>query len=213
MIDLSTLYFPAGIAIGIGAAAPIGPVNLLVIERTLTRHAGSALVLGFGGALGDSLFAIVAAFGLGAVSGLLHDHHAIIRLIGGIIMLGFAAVIWRSDPHLKDEGEPVPALRVALLTFGMTITNPATLLFFVGGFGAFGFVGIGHDTPDHRLHAAMVVAGVLTGSMLWWLFVTAVAKRLRGRVTDRHLVLLNHVTAGGLAVFGIGAIAAGMMSW
>ncbi len=212
-MDLSTLYFPAGVAIGLGSAAPIGPVNLLVIERTMTRNSASALVLGFGGAVGDALFATVAAFGLGAVSGLLNDHHAVIRLIGGVIMLGFAAVIWRSAPRLRQEGEPVPAARVALVALGMTLTNPATLIFFIGGFGAVGFRGIGHDTPEHLLNATLVVLGVMSGSMLWWLLVTAIGKRLRGRVADRHLVLLNHLTAVGLALFGLGAIVAGILAW
>ncbi len=213
MPSLSTLYFPVGLLIGIAAAAPVGPVNLLVIQRTLCRHAGSALVLGLGAAIGYCLFAVVAAFGLGAITSLLDAHESLIRIIGGIVMLGFAVVIWRSAPHLDRGQSHHPAQRLALLTFSMTITNPATLLFFLASFGAVGFVDIGHDTTEEWLNAALLVLGVLSGSMLWWVAVTGLATRLRGRVSDRHLVLLNHATGGVLALFGIVAILAGVTRW
>ena len=213
MLSLSTLYFPAGLLIGVAAAAPVGPVNLLVIQRTLCRHAGSALVLGLGAAIGDGLFAIVAAFGLGAITGLLDAHEALIRVIGGGVMLGFAIVIWRSAPHLDSAGPRHSARRLALATFTMTVTNPATLLFFMASFGAAGFVGIGHQTTAQWLNAGALVCGVVAGSMLWWGAVVAMAARLRGRVSDRHLTLLNHVTGAALAVFGLLAILAGVMRW
>ena len=100
-------------------------------------------------------------------------------------MLVFAVVIWRSAPKLRDE-EQASAVRMAAATLTLTLTNPATILFFVGAFGAVGFAGIGHDTPEHRVNAALVVAGAFCGSMLWWLIVTSVARRLRGRDHRPH---------------------------
>ena len=211
MIALTTLYFPAGALIGMASAAPIGPVNLLVIQRTLTAHTAGALVLGMGGAIGDSLFAAIAAFGVSAVTQLFADHALAIRVGGGLIMLVFAAFIWRSVPKLRGDDDQAPALRMAIATLTLTLTNPATILFFVGAFGAVGFSGIGHDTPDHRLNAALVVAGTFCGSMLWWLGVTGVARRLRGRLDDGHLIRLNHLTAIGLVLFAVAAVAAGVL--
>ena len=202
-------YLPLGVLIGLASAAPVGPVNVLVIQRALSRSGPSALVIGLGGALGDCVFAIVAAFGLGAVTGLLDAHDTALRIVGGLVMLGFAVIVWRAAPRL-DTGTPSSGKRLALLAFTMTITNPATLLFFFGSFGAIGFTAIGHDTGLHRFNASLVVAGVLAGSMLWWLFVTALARRLRDRIADRHLVTLNHATAVILALFGAAAILAGV---
>ena len=210
MSAVSTLYFPAGALIGLASAAPVGPVNLLVIQRTLTAHTAGALLLGAGGALGDSLFAAVTAFGVGAVTTLIADHALAIRLGGGLIMLAFALVIWRSAPKLRGDEHQAPALRMALATLTLTLTNPATILFFIGAFGAVGFTGIGHDTPDHRVNAALVVAGTFTGSMLWWIAVTAVARRLRGRITDGHLVTLNKGTAIALGLFAFAAVVTGV---
>ncbi len=209
---LTSLHYPAGIIIGLVSAAPVGPINLLVIQRALTQSIPAALVLSLGGALGDCTFGTIAAFGIGAAAHLLHDHTGAIRLIGGLIMLAFAAFVWRSTPHLRDETAQASPGRMALVAYGMVITNPATLFFFVASFGAAGIAGIGHDTPVHRLNAALVVAGVFSGSMIWWLFISSAAHALRNRVTDRHLAWLNCVTAAALAVFGTAAIGAGVLA-
>lgn len=210
MMSLATLYFPAGVGIGLGAAAPVGPVNLLVIQRSLAAGRGPALVLGAGAALGDCAFAAVAAFGLGAIGGLVAQYDAAIRIIGGAMLLGFALVVWRSSPHLDPGADRTGNERLALASLFLTITNPATLLFFVGSFGAIGFLELGHDTLHHRINAALIVSGVASGSMLWWLVVSGIAVRLRDRVSDAHLRLLNHGTAAALGVFGVIACGAGV---
>ena len=210
MSGLSTLYFPAGALIGLASAAPVGPVNLLVIQRTLTAHTAGALLLGAAGAVGDALFAAAAAFGVAAVARLLANHAFALRLGGGLIMLTFAVVIWRSAPKLSDDEHEGSVLRMALATLTLTLTNPATILFFVGAFGAVGFTGIGHDSPPHLINAALVVAGTFAGSMLWWVTVTSIARRLRGRINDDHLRLLNRGTAVALGVFAIAAVVAGV---
>ena len=209
---LTSLHYPAGVLIGLASAAPVGPINLLVIQRALTQNIPAALVLGLGGALGDATFGAIAGFGIGAAAGLLHDHVALIRLLGGAIMLAFAVFIWRSTPHLHDGAEQTPAARMAAVAYGMTITNPATLFFFIGSFGAAGFAGIGHDTPEHRLNAALLVAGVFSGSMLWWLLISGAARSFRDRVSDRHLIWLNRITAAALALFGLGAVGSGILA-
>ena len=212
MIDLSTAYLPAGLGIGLAAAAPVGPINLLVIQRTLTRGQPSALVAGAAAAFGDAVFAVVAAFGLGAVRSVIDTHGGVVRIVGGLVMLAFAVIVWRGSPHLSagraDDGLPSP--RLAAMVLGMTLTNPATLFFFLGSFGAIGFVAIGHGAPANLIHSALVVGGVFVGSMLWWLVISGGARALSGRVTDRHLLWLNRVTAAALAVFGAVAVGRGL---
>lgn len=210
MIDLATAYFPAGVGIGIAAAAPVGPINLIVIQRTLTRSRPAGLVLGAAAALGDALFAVVAAFGLGAVRLLISDHDSIVRVVGGIVMLCFAVLIWRSAPHLGESDRELPTPRLAAMVLGMTVTNPATLFFFLGSFGAVGFVAVGHGSPERLLNSGLVVAGTFAGSMLWWVAISTAARALRGRVTDRHLRWLNRITAGALGLFGGVAVVSGL---
>ncbi len=210
MSGLATLYFPAGALIGLTSAAPVGPVNLLVLQRTLTAQTIGAVLLGAAAATGDAMFAAAAAFGMSAVTRLLADHALVLRFGGGLIMLAFAVAIWRSAPHLRGEDDDASVVKMAAAVLTLTLTNPATILFFVGAFGAVGFVGIGHDTPAHLVNAALVVAGTFTGSMVWWIAVTAFARMLRGRITDRHLRLLNRGTAVMLAAFAVAAALSGM---
>ena len=210
MIDLSSAYFPAGIGIGIVAAAPVGPINLLVIQRTLTRGQPAALVTGAAGAVGDAIFAAVAAFGLGAVRLVLAEHGDLIRIVGGLIMLAFAVLVWRSAPHIDKPERELPTFRLAAMVLGMTLTNPATLFFFLGSFGAIGFDAIGHGSTERLLNSALVVGGVFIGSMLWWVVISTATRALREKVSDRHLLWLNRITAAALAVFGTVAVVAGV---
>ncbi|MEX6724068.1 LysE family translocator [Parapedomonas caeni] len=208
---LATYHLPVGMLIGLVAAAPIGPVNIIVIQRTLQKSIRSALALGLGAALGDAVFAAAAAFGLTALKLLMDDHHDLIRVVGGLIMIGFAVVVWRTAPHLDDPVRKIPRARhMALATFMMTVTNPATLLWFAATFGSIGFRGIGHESPDALINAAEVVIGVFLGSMLWWLFISGMARWARGWVDDRHLLIFNHVSAVVLLLFGLAALAAGL---
>ncbi len=210
MSGLATLYFPAGVLIGMASAAPVGPVNLLVIQRTLTAHTASALLLGAAGAAGDAVFAAAAAFGMTAVAHVLDDYALVLRFGGGVIMLAFAIFIWRSTPRLRGDGDPASIIRMTLAVLTLTLTNPATILFFVAAFGAVGFTGIGHHSAEALFHAGLVVAGTFTGSMLWWLIVAGIARRLRGRITDNHLRLLNRGTAVALGLFAIAAVVSGV---
>lgn len=215
MIDLAAEHFPVGVAIGVAAAAPVGPINLLVIQRAIAHRTSgsaraSALILGLGGALGDAVFAGVAAFGLTLVTRALDVHGGLVRIVGGLVMLAFAVVVWRAAPHLGHDRPQISTPRMATVVFGLTLTNPATLLFFLGSFGAVRFAAIGHDSPLHLFNAGLVVAGVFVGSMLWWLLVSGAAAAMRGRITDAHLVLLNHATAVILTVSGIVAVVLGV---
>ena len=149
------------------------------------------------------------AFGVTALARLVAAHGMLLRFGGGLVMLAFAVAIWRARPTLRG-GDQGPPLRTMAAILAMTLTNPATLLFFVGAFGAVGFVAIGPDDAAQRVNAALVVAGTFAGSMLWWLALSGVAWRLRGRFGDRHLARLNRITAVALAGFAVAAVASGL---
>ncbi len=209
---LSTLYFPTGILIGFIAAAPIGPVNILVIQRALQKGIGSALAMGSGAALGDMLFASIAAFGLSALSTELNASRSMMQVIGGLIMVAFALFLWRSHPHLNDPTRPPPRTQhMAAALFIMTITNPATILWFVATFQAVGFAQIGLQSAEAARNAFWVVFGAFVGSMLWWLCIAGFASLWRAKINDRHLEIANHAAALVLGAFGLAAVAAGLL--
>ena len=188
-----------GIVVGVLVAAPIGPVNVICIQRTMKTGPGCAFVVGLGAAAGDSLFGALAALGLTTISAALIAHQAWFEAVGGLVLIVMGFYAWRSHPHLDD---PVPTTgdmaKGALGTFLLTISNPITALGFVALFTS---AGVGR-TGD-VFEAMRLVAGVFIGSALWWLTITRLAAVVRGRLNDTHLWWINRGSA--ILVWGFGA--------
>jgi threonine/homoserine/homoserine lactone efflux protein len=205
---LSSLHWLSGLLIGLVAAAPIGPINILVIQRSLHQGQRSALWLGAGAAAGDAVFAAAAALGLGAIHSMFNMHHMALRIGGGFFMILFGVFLWRAAPHLEGQGKRLPPTsHVTLAVFLMTITNPATLLWFVAAFSMFRFDAVGPGSLVALVHTGLLVLGVFCGSMLWWAALGAVASRQRHRFNDSHLRWMNHGCAILLIIVGLYAIA------
>ncbi len=210
-VDLSALssqYWLSGLLMGVAAAAPIGPVNILVIQRTLRLGRAAALILGAAAGLADALFAAAAAFGLGAIRQMFDLHHEVLRLFGGLFMIGFGVLLWRQSPHLDSVmRQPPSTTRMSLAVMVMTLTNPATLFWFLAAFAMFRFQHVGWQSSAAATNAAWLVFGVFCGSMLWWVALSHVAARLKERFSDTHLLWMNHGCAAVLCGFGLFAVA------
>lgn len=205
------LLIGPGIVIGLIVAAPIGPVNLICIRRTLQFGSINGFVSGLGAALGDGLFAIVTGFGLTAIAQLIVGLSMALQLAGGTLLLCFGLYTYLSKPPArldpKSEAKEIGAstlARAMASTFALTITNPATLLGFTAMFAGLG--GLAGDDPSF-FSAAFVVGGVILGSTLWWLTLTLLVGLLHARIDDRVMRIINHgsglmVAAFGLAVLG-----------
>ncbi len=206
-MHLITLIF-AGVAMGFGAALPIGPVNLLCIRRTLAFGSLNGFLTGLGAALGDGIFAAVTGFGLTFLAELIEGHKSILELIGGTLLVFFGYRAFTAKPHARDaEGGVKQAGRASLpgaifSTFALAITNPATLLGFTAMFA--GLNGLIGDTSFFG--ALLVVAGVLGGSTLWWLTLSAIIGTLHHSITDRTMELINKSSGGVIALFGLGVL-------
>lgn len=205
-----------GIIIGIAVAAPIGPVNLICIHRTISRGRLNALMAGQGAAIGDSVFAIIAAFGLTAVSSFVTDWEMQIQLVGGVILLGMGIKTLISDPvqavskdNAKYDNGALDLAKVVAATFSLTITNPATLFGFAAIFAGVGGI-VGADTGEKSAdygYAATLVAGVWAGSTLWWLFITNLAALLRDRAEHGWLMVVQRVSGVIIVGFGLAVFA------
>ena len=197
----------SGLLIGVAVAAPIGPVNLICIRRTLKYGMLNGFVSGAGAAVGDGVFAIVAAFGVTAVISFVAAYSGWLQLIGGVFLLGLGVRTWFDHPHLDDklpEGSLGDLLPVISVTFFLTITNPATMLGFIAIFGGVADFTIG--TEDY-MRASILVASVIGGSVLWWAAITGFVSLFRDRMTDTGLAILNKVSAVIIVLFGAGILA------
>lgn len=208
---MNWLYIPIGMLIGVVVAAPIGAVNLIAINRTIHHGLLHGALAGMGAALGDGVFAALASFGLTTFSKLVIAQQDPLRLVGGFILIGFAAFVWRAKPRLdkvRKTPDDTPHLMAAV--FMLTITNPATLMGFTAIFAAWGFNDIGTRTPVHIANGGLLVGGVVLGSALWWIALSWAVSHLRQRITQRTFVNINHASAALLLIFGIAAIIAGI---
>ncbi len=194
--------FIKGLLVGIIVAAPMGPVNILCIHRTISCGRVAGLMTGTGAALGDAAFALVAALGLSAVAAFVEAHEAWFRIPGAIMLLALGVILWRSHPHYEQRELTGNGLwRSVFATFALTISNPITLAAFAALFVAWGL-----STGFDLVAAAEVVLGVLAGSMLWWLALVVVVGHLHRKIEDRHMLVLNRITAGAVVAFGLYAV-------
>ena len=197
--------FARGLVLGFTIAAAVGPISLLVIRRTLAYGRIYGFASGMGVALADAMYGAVAAFGLTAVMSLLVGARAILGIAGGAFLLYLAWKTMTSRPKEVPAETDRPGLVGALLSiFGLTMTNPMTIISFAAIFAGLGVVGSG------GADAALLTFGVFCGSAAWWVLLTSIVAIFRTRLTVEVLIWVNRVSGAVLLVFGIAAIAAGI---
>jgi threonine/homoserine/homoserine lactone efflux protein len=193
-----------GLALGFTIAAAVGPISVLTIRRTLAHGRIYGLASGLGVALADATYAAIAAFGLTAVTSVLVGGRVLLGLVGGafIVWLGYRTLVSRPPAMATGtEAADRPGLVPALVSiYGLTMTNPMTILSFVGLFAGLGLAGAGGEG------AATVTLGVFLGSTLWWVVLTTGVGWLRGRLTTGGLAWINRVSGVVLVGFGIVAV-------
>jgi len=199
----------SGVIMGLIAAVPIGPVNLICIRRSFAFGPVNGFVSGLGAALGDGVFAAITFFGLTWIAELIHSYDAIIELVGGALLVWFGVHTILSPSAGKvedgDKNEPGAStlVRAMVSTFVLTITNPATLIAFASMFASFrAFVGGANSYVD----AGFVVAGVVGGSAGWWLCLTSVIGIFHTRITDRTVRIINRGSGVLVALFGLAVL-------
>ncbi len=186
---------------GFAIAAPVGPINVLCIRRTLVDGFGSGLASGLGAAAADTVFGAIAAFGVASVMSFLHRWEGVLSLVGGVILLLLGWRALSAPPPAGDvRGSGVGLLGAFVSTFGMTIANPMTVLSFIAVFAALGAGATGFET------AAVLVAGVFLGSAAWWLGLSGTVSAIRHALSDRALVRINQVAAVAILSFGAWAL-------
>lgn len=194
-------FFTKGVAIGFSIAAPVGPIGVLCIRRSLADGAPKGFSAGLGAATADAAYGCVAGFGLTAVSGFLVRHQAWLGLIGGGFLCYLGVRTFLSRPALAAPAGGDGHLAVYGSTLLLTLANPATILSFAAVFSALG-LGISAD----YFGAGALVAGVFLGSALWWLLLSGGVSLLRSRVNATWMRAVNFVSGCVLVGFGLYAL-------
>ncbi|MBF6590092.1 MAG: LysE family transporter [Ktedonobacterales bacterium] len=194
-----------GLVLGLAIAAPVGPIGVLCIRRTLADGRAVGFVSGLGAATVDAFYGAVAAFGLAFISDLLLGQQRWIRLLGGAFLcyLGLRTFLSAPAQEAATAGKRYGLAGAYASTVVLTLTNPATILSFVAVFAGLGLARTRGDSGA----AGALVLGVFLGSALWWLTLSGGVSLLRARLTPARLRWVNRVSGSILLGFGLLALA------
>ncbi|GGJ66633.1 threonine/homoserine/homoserine lactone efflux protein [Anoxybacillus voinovskiensis] len=190
--------FVKGILIGLSVAAPVGPIGLLCIQRTMTHGRVIGFISGLGAATADALYGLIAGLGFTAVTHVLLEQQTWIRFIGGL----FLAYLGIQTFRLKAARTPAQArggnaFTAYLSVLFLTLSNPMTILSFLAVFSSLGI------SPSSVF---LFLCGVFFGSALWWLFLSGMVGLFRQRLEERYLTMINRLSGLLLLGFAVSAI-------
>jgi threonine/homoserine/homoserine lactone efflux protein len=201
-----------GLIIGLAIAAPLGPIGILCINRTLTEGPRLGFICGLGAALADALYAMAGTVALAAISQWIINDRAALRIIGGVFLVYLGAQTFMRPTIILPASGKMPSLlppgwhAAFMSTFLLTLANPTTMLSFAAVFAGLGVAPAGLLQGADSQAAALIV-GVFLGSALWWLTLSNVIGRLRHLIGAHTLTLINRACGTVLTGFGLYAIA------
>lgn len=196
-----------GIAIGILISAPMGPVGILCIQRTLDKGRRTGLYTGVGAALSDLFYCLLTGFGLSFIEEFIERNQNIIQLVGSAVLIGFGIYLFKKNPtsslRKPITPEEVSPRKNILAGFLFTFSNPLILFLIIGLFARFNFL-----MPEIRFyHYIMGFAGIITGALGWWWFVTFAVDKVRAHFNLRSMWLINRIIGVIILIFAlVGAI-------
>lgn len=197
-----------GFVIGILVAAPIGPVNLICIRRTLAYGPLNGFMSGLGAAIGDGIFAALSAFGLTAITQIIEGYSTPLQVAGGLLLIGFGVHTFLAEPMsiAVPNVEGVVEGRRSFIgsmvsTFLLTLTNPATLFGFAALFAGLGT--LSEPGAASFANAAILVLAVIAGSASWWFALTAFTSLFHRQLDRKRMKLINEGSGVLIAVFGL----------
>lgn len=207
-------FLMKGLLVGVSIAAPVGPIGLLCIRRTLADGPAVGFASGMGAASADAVYGAIAGFGLAAITDWMMGWDAALRLVGGLVLLWLGLATFRARPTGRAAEAPGAAGLAGAYasTFALTLANPATIVSFLAVFGGLGLAsgpngagpnGAGSDWAG----AAALVTGVFAGSALWWLGLSTGVGFLRAKVTTGAMLWINRVSGLILMGFSVAALA------
>lgn len=200
-----------GLAVGLFVSAPMGPVGILCIQRTLAKGRKTGLYTGVGAAISDFIYCLLTGFGLTFIEDFLERNQNVIQLFGSAVLIGFAVYLFKKSPaasRRKHEVESGSASKDILGGFLFTFSNPLILFLIIGLFARFSFLGPGYKYYHYILGYASIVVGALG----WWWFVTYFVDKLRAVFNTRTLKLINRGISIVLLVFALVGIITGVAS-
>lgn len=191
-----------GIAIGVIISAPMGPVGILCVQRTLDKGRQAGFFTGIGAAISDLFYCLITGFGLSFIEEFLEQNQNIIQIVGSVVLIIFGIYLFRSNPSrtIKRPGDIRISKKQNILSgFIFTVSNPLIIFLIIGLFARFNFL-----LPDIKFYHYIIGFGcIIIGALGWWWLVTFFVNKLRAHFNLRSMWLINKLTGGIIMAFGV----------
>ncbi len=198
------IYILKGIIIGIVASAPMGPVGILCIRRTIKKGRAYGLMTGAGAAVSDLFYALLTGYGLSLITPLTSEDNVFwVKIAGCIMLLAFGIYMFYTGPRVKVHPESKnkgTLLRNFITSFFITLCNPAIIFLFLALFNMLAFFA---DEPS-QVAAVTGYSAIMAGAMLWWFGLTYVINKMSANIGDKGIKRINHTI--GIIVIAISVI-------
>ena len=191
-IDILNFIFK-GMLIGLIASAPMGPVGVLCVQRTLNKGRWYGFITGIGAALSDMIYAAITGYGMSYVMDVLSNQQTkmYLQIAGSVMLLAFGIYTYKSDPtkkiHRSGNGKGT-LFHNGMTAFLVTFSNPLIIFLFVACYAQFAFV-----MPDHPFEMVVGFMSIVFGALLWWFGLTWLIDKIRGKFDDNGIRLINQV--------------------
>ncbi len=195
-------YLLKGILVGFLATAPMGPIGILVVQRTLRHNRLTGFYSGTGAAFSDIIYATLAGFGMALIMGIIRDHGLWFRLIGSVILLIVGVFIFLSHPERyspRKLKKPRSPLKYIAGTFAVAFSNPYIIFWYLAVFSGFGIV----LSVRELSQAVLILIGFLIGDILWWFVLTWLIDHSRRWFNVKIILWFNRIAGAGIIVFVI----------
>lgn len=192
-------YIIDGIIIGISASIPLGPIGVLVIQRTLNKGRLSGFASGLGAALSDTIYAIIAGFSLSFIVGFIETQMLWIQIFGACVLIGLGLKIFYTNPAVqlrRQKKRSSSLIQDLFSTFVLTITNPLAIFLFLAFFAGFRVV----DAEQTLFDRFMLISGVFMGAAFWWFTLSSLINLLRSKINLRRLFWLNKIAGSTIVL-------------
>lgn len=192
-LDILDFIFK-GIIIGVAASAPMGPVGILCVQRTLNKGRWFGFVTGVGAALSDITYALITGFGMSFVLNFFNNPKTkfYFQIGGGVILLIFGIYCYRSNPmkkaHLSTNKRKDSLIHNGVTAFIITFANPLIVFLFMGLFAQFAFI-----VPHHPVEMTVGYLSIIFGAILWWYGLTWLVDKVRSKFDLNGICIINRI--------------------
>ena len=199
-----------GFAVGMCASAPIGPIAILVVQKSLSKGHKAGFVSGLGASVVDTMYAFIAIFALAFAQSFIEEHKNMILLVGGAVLIAVGLSMAFSNPFrkLKADGESTVSPKDFGQAVALGLSNPMAVFVM---FTLFAFFGLANDAP-HTWKVTPIILAVSAGSVTYWFSISWLLSRFHGNFRMRTILWISRITGALVVIIGIALLGQGLFN-